>query len=68
MKLSKTFPKMEPADWRKLTIAVEAKNQRDWASRRLHDMEQDPDSFHLRDYLKVRAGYDTAVTTLKELG
>ena len=68
MKISKHITKMEPADWRKLNLAVEAKNQRDWASRRLHDMENDPDSVHLRDYLKVRAGYDTAVTTLKELG
>jgi len=67
MNLSKTFPKMSTNDWRKLQLSTDAKNQRDWASRQLHDMESDPDNFTLRDYLKVRAGYNTAVETLKEL-
>ena len=52
MNLSETFPKMTNNDWRKLQLSTDAKNQRDWASRRLHDMENDPDNFTLRDYLK----------------
>jgi len=67
MNLTKTFPKMSTNDWRKLQLSTDAKSQRDWASRRLHDMENDPDNFTLRDYLKVKAGYNTAVETLKEL-
>lgn len=67
MKLAKSFPKMSNNDWRKLQISTDAKNQRAWAERQMHDMENDPDSFTLRDYLKVRAGYNTAVETLKEL-
>ena len=67
MNLSKTFPKMTDDENRKLVFSVDAKNQRDWAQRKLHDMENDPDNFTLRDYLKVKAGYNTAVETLKEL-
>ena len=67
MKLSKTLPKMSNNDWRKLQISTDAKNQRDWAERKMHDMENDPDAFSLRDYLKVRAGYDTAIQTLRDL-
>ena len=67
MNLTKTFPKMTNNDWRKLQLSTDAKNQRDWASRQLHEMENDPDNFTLRDYLKVKAGYNTAVETLKEL-
>ena len=67
MNLTKTFPKMTNNDWRKLQLSTDAKNQRDWASRQLHDMENAPDSYDLRTYLKVRAGYNTAVETLKEL-
>ena len=67
MNLSKTFPNLTENEWRTLQIATEAKNQRDWASRQLHDMENAPDSYDLRTYLKVKAGYNTAVETLKEL-
>ena len=67
MNLTKKFPKMSSNDWRKLQLSTDAKNQRDWASRQLHDMENDPDNFTLRDYLKVKAGYNTAVETLREL-
>ena len=42
MNLTKTFPKMTNNDWRKLQLSTDAKNQRDWASRRLHDMETIP--------------------------
>ena len=58
---------MSANDWRKLQLSTDAKNQRDWASRQLHDMENAPDSYDLRSYLKVKAGYNTAVETLKEL-
>jgi len=67
MNLTKKFPKMTSNDWRKLQLSTDAKNQRDWASRQLHDMEAEPDSYDLRTYLKVKAGYNTAVETLKEL-
>ena len=64
MKLAKTFPKMSNNDWRKLQISTDAKNQRDWAERQMHDMENDPDSFTLRDYLKECVYYNTAVEKL----
>ena len=67
MNLTKTFPKMSDIDWDLLQLSTDAKNQRDWASRRLRDMENDPDNFSLRDYLKVKAGYNTAVETLRDL-
>ncbi len=67
MNLTKSFPKMTDNEHRKLVFSIDAKNQRDWAQRKLHDMENDPDNFTLRDYLKVKAGYNTAVETLKEL-
>ena len=69
MNLSKTFPKMTNNDWRKLQLSTDAKNQRDWASRQLHDMENDPDNFTLRDYLKVKAGYKKAAKNIiKNIG
>ena len=52
MNLTKKFPKMSTNDWRKLQLSTDAKNQRDWASRQLHDMENDPDNFTLTRLFK----------------